>query len=69
MAMRSRPTGKELGYIVVGAVIGGIIGFVLIGGGLVGGLITGVGAALGGMPYTRRLEAEKKAGPGGGAPG
>ena len=55
-----KPTGTQLAFIVVGAVIGAAIGFGLLGGGILGGAITGVGAALGAMPYSRAVQEHKK---------
>ena len=55
-----KPTGTQLAYIVVGAVIGAAIGFGLLGGGILGGALTGVGAALGAIPYSNAVKAAKE---------
>ena len=60
MANRLMPTGAQWAMIVGGAVIGAAIGFGLIGGGAIGGAITGVGAALGAIPYSRAVQEHKK---------
>jgi hypothetical protein len=54
------PTGQQWAMIIGGAVIGGAIGFGLLDGGMIGGAITGVGAALGAIPYSRALQEHKK---------
>lgn len=62
MAAKQKPTGAQLGYIVAGAVAGAAVGFGLLGGGAIGGAIIGVGAALGGIPYSRALQRQRDAG-------
>lgn len=65
---KPKPTGKELAMIVIGAVIGAGIGFGLVApqiegvlGMAIAGGIAGLGAALGGMPFSRRVQAWQKA--------
>jgi hypothetical protein len=61
MASRPKPTGKQLGLIIVGAVAGAVIAHLILGvGGAVGGGIIGLGAALGGMPYFRAVQEWQK---------
>jgi hypothetical protein len=55
MARKPNPTPAQWAFIIVGAIIGAGIGFGLFGGGLIGGAITGVGAAIGGIPYSRAV--------------
>ena len=62
MAAKVKPTPTQLGYIVLGAVAGAAIGFGLLGGGIVGGAITGIGAALGGIPYSRAVQRARDGG-------
>jgi hypothetical protein len=58
MASRPKPTGKQLAFIIIGAVAGAIISYGVLGivGGAIGGGIIGLGAALGGMPYFKALK-------------
>lgn len=57
MASRPKPTGKQLAFIIVGAVAGAVISNLVLGvGGAIGGGIIGLGAALGGMPYFKAIK-------------
>jgi|GEM_PF-6971184 len=57
MASRPKPTGKQLAFIIVGAVAGAVISHLVLGvGGAIGGGIIGLGAALGGMPYFKAVK-------------
>ncbi|RED16539.1 hypothetical protein [Parasphingopyxis lamellibrachiae] len=57
MASRPKPTGKQLAFIIIGAVAGAVVAHLVLGvGGAVGGGIIGLGAALGGMPYFRAVQ-------------
>ena len=57
MADKPKPTGKQLAFIILGAAIGAVISFGVLGvGGAIGGGIIGLGAALGGMPYFRAVQ-------------
>jgi hypothetical protein len=61
MADKPKPSGKELAFIIVGAVAGAVISLGVLGvGGAIGGGIIGLGAALGGMPYFRRVQEWQK---------
>lgn len=62
MAAKPKPTAGQLGSIVAGAVAGAAVGFGLLGGGIIGGAIVGVGAALGGIPYSRAVQRQRDAG-------
>jgi hypothetical protein len=55
-----RPTASQVAMIAGGAVAGAILSFVLGIGGAIGGAIIGVGAALGAIPYSRAIQAQKK---------
>ena len=57
-----RPTAAQLGFIVLGALIGAGISYGLLRiGGALGGAIIGVCAAIGAIPYTMAVQAQKKA--------
>ncbi|MBC2776829.1 hypothetical protein [Parasphingopyxis marina] len=61
MADKPKPSGKEIAFIAIGATVGAVIALTVIGGiGAIGGGIIGLGAALGGMPYFRRVQEWQK---------
>ncbi|MEQ9663856.1 MAG: hypothetical protein RLN87_15075 [Parasphingopyxis sp.] len=65
---KPKPTAMELVLIVVGAAVGAAVGFGFlapqiegIAGSAIAGGITGLGAVLGALPYSRRVQAWQKA--------
>lgn len=63
MAESTKPkmTGKDIAFIVAGAVIAAALTIGVLGiGGAVGGALIGLGAALGSLPYSRRMQEWKK---------
>ncbi|WP_299322805.1 hypothetical protein [Parasphingopyxis sp.] len=58
---KPKMTGKDIAFIIAGAVVAATITFGLLGiGGAIGGGIIGLGAALGSIPYSQRMAAWKK---------
>jgi len=60
MAKAPWPTGPQWLFIILGAVVGAGITLALNIGGAIGGAIIGVGAAIGGIPYSRAVQEHKK---------
>jgi hypothetical protein len=60
MAKNPMPTGPQLGFIILGAVVAAGLVLAIGLGGALGGAIIGVGAALGAIPYQRAIQEHKK---------
>lgn len=60
MAKRPMPTGTQWLMIIGGACVGAAITLAIGIGGMIGGAIIGVGAALGGIPYSRAVQEHQK---------
>ena len=60
MAKAPWPTGPQWGLIILGAVVAAGLTLALNIGGMLGGAIIGVGAAIGGIPYSRAVQEHKK---------
>jgi hypothetical protein len=60
MAKRPMPTGTQWLMIIAGTGIAAATTLAIGLGGAIGGAIIGVGAAIGGIPYSRAVQEHKK---------
>jgi len=56
---RPKPTPAQIACIAVGAIVGAVIGFVVLDGGAIGGGIMGLCVFAGAVPYKRAIDAAK----------